>query len=339
MNMTDIEYFLKVAELMSFSKAAEAMYVTQQAVSLHIKHLEDAYGTQLFERRPSLRLTAAGARMLEAARDIAAREQRLVDELSSSREQFEGEISIGLPPNRSTAFVHEFFPVFCRAYPRMSLRLDERTSSNLSAAVRHNEIDLALPLQTDFSGQYDPEIFRVIPLETESLYIVISDGLLREAFPERFPACKSAFLSGVSLFDFAALPMFLHPSTSRLHESIVEKLTMHGTPPNIRVRTSLTSSLVPLCAEGYGIFFSAPMPLKHLYKTNPQSFGELNVFPVLEYRNNRRAVLLCHRQKYLTKPLTDSIGMIRELYSGHAEFVAELMRRKAPRPPLSGRPI
>ena len=333
MNMTDVEYFIKVAELMSFSKAAEALFVTQQAVSLHVKHLEDTYGVQLFERRPSLRLTSAGQLMLEAARDISEREQRLISELSSSREQFDGEISIGLPPNRSTAFVNEFFPVFCKAYPRMSLRLDERTSSNLSAAIRHNEIDLALPLQADYTGEYDPEVFRSIHLETESLYIVISDGMLRDAFPEQYPSCKKDFLKGVSLFDFAALPMFLHPSTSHLHESIVAKLMLNGTPPNIRIRTSLTSSLVPLCVKGYGIFFSTPMLLRHLYKTNRQSFDTLNVFPVQEYRENRRTVLLFHRQKYLTKPLEDSISMIRGIYADHAEFIKQLMLSRSQREP------
>ena len=204
MNMTDVEYFVKVAELMSFSKAAEALYVTQQAVSLHVKHLEDTYGVRLFERKPSLRLTPAGKRMLEAARDISEREQRLISEFSSSRDQFDGEISIGLPPNRSTAFVNEFFPVFCKAYPRMSLRLDERTSSNLSAAVRHNEIDIALPLQADYTGEYDPDTFQTIPLETESLYLVISDDMLRAAFPELSPPAGFApFTSDSSL---GALP-------------------------------------------------------------------------------------------------------------------------------------
>ncbi|MBQ8130106.1 MAG: LysR family transcriptional regulator [Clostridia bacterium] len=328
MNMTDIEYFLKVAELMSFSKAAEALFVTQQAVSLHVKHLEETYGIRLFERHPSLRLTPAGYRLIDAARDIIDRENRLVSEISNSREQFEGEISIGLPPNRSTAFVNAFFPLFSSAYPNMSLRLDERTSSKLSSAIKRNEIDLALPLQSEYTGRYDPEIFCVIPLETESLYVVISDSMLQEAFPDQYPACKTAFLSGVSLFDFARLPMFLHPASSHLHENIVEKLTLHGTPPFIRIRTSLTSSLVPLCADGYGIFFSTPMLLQHLYATSRNSFSTLNVFPIREYRNNRQTVLLYHRQKYLTKPLEDSIGMIRSIYADHAKFVEHLRRQK-----------
>lgn len=168
----------------------------------------------------------------------------------------------------------------------------------------------------------------MIPLETESLYLVISDEMLRQTFPERFPDCKAEFTNGVSLFDFAKLPMFLHPSTSHLHETIVGKLVRNGTPPNIRIRTSLTSSLVPLCADGFGIFFSQPMPLEHLFRTNRQCFDNLNLFPVQEFHDNRRTLLIYHKQKYLTEPLRDSIDIICRLYESHSNFIEDFNRHK-----------
>lgn len=326
MNMTDIEYFLKVAELMSFSKAAEAMYVTQQAVSLHIKHLEDTYHVTLFERRPSLRLTHAGKQLLTAAREIMEREQKLLSQFETYRESFQGEISIGLPPNRSTAFVTEFFPVFSRVYPQITLRLEEKTSPNLSAAISRNEIDLALPLCSQYSEQFDTEQFCVHPLEREDLYLIISDSLLKQHFPDQYPQCKIDFQQGVSLYDFAQLPMFLHPNSSHLHKTIVNKLVRNGTPPLIRIQTSLTSSLLALCAEGYGIFFSAPMLLKYLYTSDPRCFRSLNVFPVREFQGNREAILIHHRQKFLTTPLIDSIEIIRKLYGSHASVMKHLCR-------------
>lgn len=324
MNMTDIEYFLKVAELMSFSKAAEALYVTQQAVSLHIKHLEETYNVTLFERRPSLRLTQAGEQLRAAARDIIEREAHLLSEFETSRETYTGEISIGLPPNRSIAFVTEFFPVFSRAYPQITLRLEEKTSANLSAAISRNEIDLALPLRSQYSEQFDTEQFCVLPLETEDLYLIVSDALLAEHFPDQYPQCKLAFREGVSLYDFARLPMFLHPNNSHLHKTIVSRLVRNGTPPIIRIQTSLTSSLLALCVKGYGVFFSSPMLLKHLYASNPQDFDTLNIFPVREYAGSRESVLIHHRQKFLTKPLRESIEIIQRLYAGHASIMETL---------------
>ena len=85
MNMTDIQCFIKVTELMSFTKAAEALYTSQQAVSLHIKHLENTYKVQLFERKPSLKLTTSGQALLEAARDIIERENRLINQFLQCR--------------------------------------------------------------------------------------------------------------------------------------------------------------------------------------------------------------------------------------------------------------
>ena len=58
MNMTDIQCFIKVTELMSFTKAAEALYTSQQAV-IPNQTLENTYKVQLFERKPSLKLTTS----------------------------------------------------------------------------------------------------------------------------------------------------------------------------------------------------------------------------------------------------------------------------------------
>ena len=125
MNMTDIQCFIKVTELMSFTKAAEALYTSQQAVSLHIKHLESTYKVQLFERKPSLKLTPSGQMLLEAARDIIDRENQLLNQFITMQDEFVGEITIGLPPNRSTAFVCEFTPHFSSEYPNMTIHLVE----------------------------------------------------------------------------------------------------------------------------------------------------------------------------------------------------------------------
>lgn len=320
MNMIDIQCFMKVAELMSFSKAAENLYISQQAVSLHVKHLETTYNVKLFERRPSLKLTRSGQLLLEAAHDIIERENLLLDQFTESRGKFVGELSIGLPPNRSTAFANEFIPFFSSLYPNITVKLVEKTSPNLPNAIKHNETDLALPLSSHYSERFDPELFEIIPLENEDLYLIISDGLLKKYFGDQYPACKHEFQTGVSLLDFAEIPMFLHPASSRLHEKINIKLVQNGTPPFIRVKTSLTSALVSLCAQDYGIFFSNPMLMKYLYTTQRACFENLNAFPVQEFRGSRYTVLLYHKHKYLTKPLLDSISIIKKIYADHSRF-------------------
>lgn len=325
MNMTDAQCFLKVAELMSFSKASEALYISQQAVSIHIKHLEETYKVRLFERKPALRLTPEGELLLSAARDIIDRENILIDMFTVSQKDFSGEIAIGLPPNRSTAFACEFMPYFTSRYPNMTVRLVEATSSQLPAAVKENQIDLALPLVSQFSQQIDTSVFKTMTLETESLYVIISDNLMRKGFGEKADDMNRAFSQGASLYDFAKFPMFLHPASSHLHQSILDSYQDRGYHPFIRIKTTLTSSLLNLCAGDQGIFFSNPMLLKYLYTTQPSCFENLHVYPILEYHESRQTALIYHKRKHLSRPLMDSIEIIQDLYQFHKSIMKNIL--------------
>lgn len=326
MNMTDINCFLKVAECGSFTRASEELYISQQAVSLHIKHLENTYKTVLFERRPYLKLTRSGQLLLDAANDIISRESLLMDELHLSREDFRGELTIGLPANRSPAFACEFIPHFSRLYPNMSISLEEQYSEALAADLARNRIDLALPLISKTSARLDPSLLEIAPLEAETLYLVISDELLQKTFPDRFPQCREEFRSGVSLYQFAHLPLFLHPSNSMFHREILNAIAAHDIQPFIRVKTSLTSLLMELCAKGLGIFFAPSMMLKFMYETQHDYFRTLNAFPVMEYQGARQTYLTYHRQKQLTKPMQDAIAIIKKAYQEHQRFDERIQR-------------
>lgn len=93
-----------------------------------------------------------------------------------------------------------------------------------------------------------------------------------------------------------------------------------GITPFLRVQTSLTSSLVSLCAKGYGILFSPTMLLKYMYESQPYYFLTLNMFPVIEYAGARKTFLVYHKKKLLTKQLKDAIKIIRQIFSEHQEF-------------------
>lgn len=317
MNMYDVNCFIKVVELMSFSKAAEELYISQQAVSIHIKNLEETYHVKLFERKPALKLTEPGKILLSTAYKIIQQEERMVDQLNFIGNDYHGEISIGLPPNRSAAFASGFIPLFSKKYPDLTIRLMELSSTDLFAAVKQNKIDLALPLLPSTDSIPEAYLYVPIPLEVEKCHIVISNSLLAEYFPDQYPACKKKFQAGVSLQDFAGIPMFLRPSTSRLHREIVERLSQNGTPPFIRLNTSMTSAMIPLCAEGYGMLFCPPMILQYLYEEHPKPFKSLNVFPMNDEWGMRKSILIYHKLKYISQPLSDSIQLIQENYRQH----------------------
>jgi DNA-binding transcriptional LysR family regulator len=84
-----VKAFVAIADLQSFTRAAEALRTTQGAISVKLKRLEDRLGQKLIERTPRLvRLSAKGAVFLESARDFLAAHDRAIAGLSSVRRRF-----------------------------------------------------------------------------------------------------------------------------------------------------------------------------------------------------------------------------------------------------------
>lgn len=88
LDLDAVEAFVRIAELDSFTRAAEVMRTTQAAVSLKLKRLEERLGCRLVERTPRyVQLTARGATFLEHARELLERHDRALAEFSGARER------------------------------------------------------------------------------------------------------------------------------------------------------------------------------------------------------------------------------------------------------------
>lgn len=315
MNLTALKYFVEVAKMMSFTHAAEKMYISQQSISIHIKRLEEEYHVKLFERKPALKLTEAGQILLQAARQMLAANEELTDRLDLIQNSFYGTVTIGIPPNRTSAFATDFIPVFVKKFPNMSVSFVEKTSTLLLRAVQQNEVDIALLLIPNALAQLDPLIYQTIPLADEPLFLVISDDLLQKYFPDRYPSCKETFKAGVCLEDFYRVPMFLRPSSSHIHREIVDDMVSMGHTPNILVQSTNTGALIPLCAHGYGIAFCTPMILSLFQREYPDCFKRLNIFSINGFEKRRKMVLVYHREKYLGTPIRESVAMIQDIFN------------------------
>ena len=111
-NFKELNYFIVAAEEMNFTRAARKTYITQQALSKHIRNLEEQYGVRLFERHPSLRLTLAGEQLLKYARRAIREENQLFNSLKSEGGSGRIRLTIGLPTMRGSAY----FPGIIQRY-------------------------------------------------------------------------------------------------------------------------------------------------------------------------------------------------------------------------------
>ncbi len=140
-----LRVFLAVAEHGSFNKAAEALLLSQPAVSHHVRRLEAQLGTPLFERSPQgVRLTRAGEVLLRYAR--VARWVLLAAESSVMEidQQTDHTLRLGVTPTISTHCLPHWLATFHHYYPRVQLRVFTNTTPRLVQQVAHNALPLAI---------------------------------------------------------------------------------------------------------------------------------------------------------------------------------------------------
>jgi DNA-binding transcriptional LysR family regulator len=146
--MTSLEYFRltvfrKVAEQLSFRKAAEELYLTQPAVSMQIKALEEELGVVLFDRSGShIGLTLAGKCMLKYSEESA----RLLHEAHNALAGFGGAQSGALTLGASTTIAQYVLPrllsEFCASHPRVHPTLVSGNTEHIVKAVEDERIAL-----------------------------------------------------------------------------------------------------------------------------------------------------------------------------------------------------
>lgn len=139
--------FFEVATHLSFSKAAEALYISQPAITKHIQTLEKQYKVSLFERKGnSVSLTAEGKILLEYVVRGRELERQLEFDITGQKNLHiaKGSLTLGTSTTISLYVIPPVFSAFHRQYPNFELTLVNRNSENILKALLDHEIDLAI---------------------------------------------------------------------------------------------------------------------------------------------------------------------------------------------------
>jgi len=149
-DLASLRCFVAVARTASFSRAARELYRTQPAVSLQVRKLERELGRQLFERsRRSPVLTDAGRTLVAASRDLLERLDALPGVVASSAEEPAGTLVVA---SNLSLLAHVLPPAIRavhRRYPRVRMRVLNRTAAGIARAVEEGEADLGIGFLLD----------------------------------------------------------------------------------------------------------------------------------------------------------------------------------------------
>ncbi len=249
MNFSQIKCFLAASDCMSFTKAAERLYLSQPVLSRQIAAMEDELGMELFVReKKSVKLTAAGEVMAKGLGELAQSYQLLLDKAEAMHKGFAGNLNIGLVegqlicPPYSIALTN-----FRDSYPDVRVNLSSHSMAGLTKALEDGDIDLGFAASFNMSDVPDLES---VTVGTAQIFLVV---------PKSHPL---AYVNDLTLEDFKndtflTLPAEESPVINRSIGRWGKIRTLEA--PNI-------GSLALWLEAGYGIF---PLNGNHSLRNNP----------------------------------------------------------------------
>ena len=144
---TSHHVFIEVARQLSFSKAAQTLFMSQPAISNHIKLLEVEYKIALFNRKGNtISLTPSGDILYRHLQDALKIQRQLVFELSTlqNAESAQGKLKIGASTTVALYIIPKILSAFHQRHPNLEIQLVNRNSENIIKALLQDEIDIGI---------------------------------------------------------------------------------------------------------------------------------------------------------------------------------------------------
>ena len=178
MNIKDYSYIVAVVDHGSFSKAAEALYLSQPSLSAYVHNLERQLGILFFESDKRT-LTPEGELYVSYARQVIALDQKLMQELKQLHRLKENRIRLGITPGRSEQYLDALYERFQQSDCIYEPEISVDTTRNLIEKLQNNDLDMILINH---------------PQETRGLVsqVIFTDRLLLAAHKSN-PAVKLAY--------------------------------------------------------------------------------------------------------------------------------------------------
>ncbi len=239
MDLKQLEYFVRVAELGSFTRASIALDIAQPALSRQVRLLEVELRQSLLVRNGrGATPTEAGKLLLEHARGILHQVERAREELGRVRGALAGRVAIGLPPSLARVLTVPLTRAFRQQMPDAQLSISEGLSAAMQEWLVNGRLDIAVLYNAQPANGIE-----ITPLLDEDLLLV---QLRPPGLPEDPPPAP------IALRDVAKLPLVIpsRPNAIRMH--VESEMAGIGCRPVIALEIDGVSAILDLVADGAG---------------------------------------------------------------------------------------
>lgn len=291
MDIRHLNYFIAVAQLKSFTKAADYVHISQSALSKAVKSLELELNVELFDRSSKkIQLTDAGEIVLIESLKIKEALNELSTQLYDLMNLEKGSIKIGLPPIIGFLFFPKIIKQFNARYPEILIKLSEDGAENIKQEIQDGLLDLGIVILP-----VDEEEFDVIPFIDEELMLFVShdnplaqyDEIeIKQLSHERFIVFKQGFA---------------------LHDKIIHECIRAGFHPKIAYECSEWEFMSGLIGENLGISIFPRPVIDRIDRTKIKPIRIIN--PVFPWKLG----FVSKKDKYKSYAVKEFFNFIHEL--------------------------
>lgn len=239
MDLKQLEYFVRVAEMGSFTRAALALDVAQPALSRQVRLLEVELRQNLLTRNGRGAVpTEAGKLLLAHGRGILHQVERAKEELGRVRGALAGRVAVGMPPSLARLLTVPLTRAFRQQMPDATISICEGLSVALQESLVNGRLDIAVL----HNAQASPEI-DTTPLQDEDLFLV----------QLRPPGLHDQPMPGpIALRDVASLPLVIPSRPNAIRMQVESEMANIGCRPQIALEIDGVSAILDLVADGAG---------------------------------------------------------------------------------------
>ena len=291
MELRNLITFIHVAELGSFTKAAQQLGYSQSTVSFQIKQLEEELGCLLFERiNHTITLTEQGHGLVSYAHQVRALTDDFRESLGAERE-LKGHIHIVSPDSVCEEMINRHYLNFHKKYPSISVRFTTGDSALMLSMLDHNEADVIITLDHRF---YNKD------------YIIAKE----ERLPMHFVASadsKFAGKKGLSIQDIIEEPFILTEFGQGYRRVFDRELAKKSLEINPVLEIGRTDIITTIVSQSNMLSFLPDFVTKPMIRS-----GKLCYLDIQDMNIDIWKQLIYHKNKWMSQSLKTFIDYIKE---------------------------
>ena len=291
MEIRQVQSFVHVARLGSFSRAAETMGYSQSAITVQIRLLEEELGTKLFDRMgKKVSLTPQGKRFLEHANRILYEMNRTIMAMNEDRE-LENPLHIGTIESLCTAKFPRILSQFHTLYPKVNIQITLDSPEKLIRMMEHNELDLIYILDTP---RWNKEWIKVMDAAEPIVFVasVNSEFALRKE---------------MVLQDILGESFFLTEKNANYRQALDQHLALENRTLDPALEISDTEFIIKMVERNDGLSFLPYFAVEKYIRSGRIAMLDVTDIDISMYRQ-----IFYHKNKYKTREMSEFIRLITE---------------------------